>query len=181
MTMAIEAITTNLGKQKTCFSSSSGQKYTPCSFAFSTLLNNFKAMNTAEVRIETAGFDVLGLEMLQELRVAERAREATIEAAFDVIAAPDASLEDRDLRRLAVLLTAIFQTVDDVECQRLLAQCNHHRDIFDVVVAGPDALHARRLHTRFFQQLDTLTALQEFGGADLDNELWPDFPDLAPA
>ena len=178
--MAIDTITTVQRGQETCFSPKANEKDTPLCSAFNNMLKHFKEMNTAELRIETAGLDVLGPELLQKLRVAECAREATIEAAYDVIAAPDVAPEDRGLRRLAVLLTSIFQAGDDEECQRLLAQCDRHRDIFDVVVTGPAALRAHRLHIRFFEQLDFLTALQEFGATDVEDDCWPDFPDLVP-
>ncbi len=144
--------------------------FTPTMNAFSILLMRFSEMMLAEARIETSGLDVLGLELGRELRRAELARAGLIEAAFDVIAVPDQAREDRGLRRMACLLTTLFEMDDDVECQNLHAQTYRHRDVFEIAVVGPAARQARRMQRAFFQQFDALASLQEYGGAGIAPE-----------
>lgn len=179
--MATNSTTTEVAERETHFSPADLKPQTPLSSAFGILLMRFTEMNTAEIRIEAGGLDVLGLEMLRELRAAERAREALIEASFDVIAAPELGYEDRGLRRMAFLLTTVLQMKDDAERQRLHAQSSRHRDLFDIAVAGPGARLARRMQTAFFRQLDDLARLREYGGAGIALEIQDDLPDLVPA
>ena len=168
--MADNSNSTVSGADGTHFSAGLARAHTPVGHAFSILLMRFSEMMSAETRIETSGLDVLGLELARELRRAERAREGLIEAAFDVIAAPDQSIEDRGLRRMAFLLTTLLQMDDDAERQHLHAQSCRHRDVFEIAVAGPAARQARRMQRAFFQQFDALASLQEYGGAGMAPE-----------
>lgn len=179
--MATNMTTTVPGGLGTHFLPADPQIQSPIGRAFGILLSHFTEMTTAETRIETGGLDVLGLELLQELRAAERSREALIEAAFDVIAAPELGPEDRGLRRMAFLLTELLALEDDAERQRLHAQSCRHRDLFGIPVAGPAARMARRMQTAFFRQFDALAELQEYGGAGIAPEVQAEFPDPVPA
>ena len=165
--MATKPTTTDPAGQGTYFKYKDTLAETAASRAFGMMLMRLKDMISAETRIETGALDVLGLELMQDLRIAERSRETLIEAAFDVIACPDACPEDRGLRRMAVLLTTFIQMEDDTDRQQLHAQTNHHRDVFDIIITGPGARHARRLQMAFFQHFDALGSLQEFGGTGI--------------
>ena len=179
--MATNRTTTVPGGRGTHFLPADQQTQSPIGRAFGILLSHFTEMTAAETRIETGGLDVLGLELLQELRAAERSREALIEAAFDVIATPEVGPDDHGLQRMAHLLTELLALEDDAERQRLHAQTSRHRDLFDIPVAGPAALKSRRMQTAFFRQFDALAELQEYGGAGIAPEVQVAFPEPVPA
>jgi len=152
--------------------------------AFHRLLVVFAKFTAAEMRLEKPGVDVCSAAFGDDIRHADAVREALIEAAYDVIAAPASGEEDRGLHRMAGLLVALFQKDSSAERRLLHAQSWQHRDVFDIPGTGFLARQARGLQIAFFHQFDALAGMREFGGPGLaaaPDAPMAEVPDLIPA
>ena len=165
--MATFANSTDTGAYETHFSSGHAPADTPVSRAFGPVLMQFSDMAAAESRLETPGVDVCSAAFGDDLRQANVSREALIEAAFDVIAAPVMRDEDRGLHRMAGLLVTLFQMDRSAGRRVLLAQAAQHQDVFDIRGTSPAARQARGMQVAFFQLLDGMAKMREFGGPGL--------------
>lgn len=184
--MAARGNSTCFGAYEDDFSVGCEHSEAAVSRAFEWFLKQFVDLAAAETRLELPEADVCSAAFGDDLQHADAVRDRLIEAACDVIAVPDLREADRALQRLSGLLITLFQAESTVTRQWLLTQAAKNRDVFDISGASAAARQARGMQTAFFQLLDAVAGMREFGGPGLRAsapavELSAETPTLIPA
>jgi hypothetical protein len=153
---------------------------TPVMVAFAVMVRWLGAVAQAErMYLEGIGPVSDGRSCPSELQL-DDLRDALYAACLDILSRAAQTPADRGLLRLAFFLNTILELTDHSDRGHALDRLRLRGDLFGIESLQPEAGTALKLQARFFDLLEELSVLPDFGG-DTAAVTEAQGPELAPA
>jgi hypothetical protein len=151
---------------------------TPVMVAFAVMVRWLGAVAQAErMYLEGIGPMSDGRSRSPELQL-DDLRNALSASCRDILCHAAQTSADRGLLRLAFFLTTIFELTDHTDRGHALDRLRLRGDLFGIEPLQPEMGIAVKLQVRFFDLLEDLSVLPDFGG-DTSSTAAADEPELA--